>query len=245
MIEIMFCRLLILLLASAHFALSWLGTADPVTDSHNPAPTVDLGYSRYRPTAVNITGQYYNFSNIRYAAAPVGPLRWRAPQAPPKDHTSKSVNDGSFGHICPQAPPKWFSQAQRALGNLSAFIAPGVSSQTENEDCLFLDVFAPIKLFPRRGSKPKLAPVLFNIHTGGFFIGEKRVPYPPNGLLTAGNNDFIYVSIGYRVRHLCAHDVVMNFKIFSLVRLVSFPIWSHRPSIRHLPMLDSSTSALL
>lgn len=206
----MFCRLLILLLASVHTPFGWPGTADPVADNHDPVPTVDLGYARYRPTAVNHTGQYYNFSNIRYAAAPVGPLRWRAPQAPPKDHMSKSVNDGSLGHICPQAPPKWFVQANKALGNLSAVIAPGASSQTENEDCLFLDVFAPIKLFPRRGSKRKPAPVLFNIHSGGFFIGEKRVPYPPIGLLTTGNNDFIYVSTNYRVRRLYTHDVATN-----------------------------------
>lgn len=206
-IGIMFYRLLLLFLASAHTAFPLPDTADAIIDGHYPVPTVDFGYARYRPTAINITGQYYNFSNIRYAAAPVGPLRWRAPQAPPKDHKSKSVNDGSLGHICPQAPPKWFVQGNTALGNLSAVIAPGASSLTQSEDCLFLDVFAPIKLLQRKGSKRKLAPVLFNIHGGGFFIGEKRVPYPPIGLLKAGNNDFIYVSTNYRVRRLCATNV--------------------------------------
>ena len=194
----MFSILLLVLLPVVHSTSSLPRAADPVVDSRTPLPTVDLGYSQYRPTAVNFTGQYYNYSNIRYAAAPVGPLRWRAPQEPPRDR--RNVNDGSFGHICFQAPPLWFTSAERALGNLSEVIATGISSLSQSEDCLFLDVIVPMKLFNQRGSEGKLAPVLFNIHGGGYFIGEKRVPYPPNGLLEVGENGFIYVSPGYRVR---------------------------------------------
>ncbi|KAJ7645150.1 Alpha/Beta hydrolase protein [Mycena polygramma] len=46
-----------------------------------PAPIVDLGYSQYQgsvDTSSNIT----SFLGIRYAAAPVGDLRFRAPQPP-------------------------------------------------------------------------------------------------------------------------------------------------------------------
>ena len=159
-------------------------------------PVVDLGYSRYRPTALNATGEYYNFSNIRYAAPPVGYYRWRPPQYPLKDRNA--VQDGSLGHICPQAPPLWFEQGESALGPLLSFIPPDASSQTQSEDCLFLDVIVPTKLFPTRVKRPP-APVLVNIHGGGFWVGEKRALYPPNGLLKAANNDFIYVSINYRV----------------------------------------------
>ena len=169
-------------------------------DAVNPAmPTVDLGYERYRPFDVNYTGQYYNFSNIRYAAPPLGSLRWKAPQDPPRSR--KRIKYGSVGYICPQASPLWFQEANTALGNLSAVIPPAASSQAENEDCLFLDVIVPIKLFDRRRSR-RLAPVLFNIHGGGFWTGEKRALYPPNGLLKAADNNFIYVSINYRVRPL-------------------------------------------
>ncbi|KAI4166703.1 MAG: hypothetical protein LQ343_007826 [Gyalolechia ehrenbergii] len=169
----------------------------PQLGAHNFWPTVDLGYSRYRPTDLNYTGQYYNFSNIRYAAPPVGNLRWRAPQHPPTDR--KHIKDGSLGSICPQAAPLWFDEGNTALGTLAAVIPPATSSQAESEDCLFLDVIAPTKSFPTRNSKKTLVPVLFNIHGGGFWIGEKRALYPPNGLLNAGNSDFIYVSINYRL----------------------------------------------
>ena len=200
--------LLLLALLTCLFALSHgacsssVGLALSSEKSYgNPGPVVDLGYARYRPTAINQTGQYYNFSNVRYAAAPVGQLRWRAPQEPPVDR--KVINDGSLGYICPQAPPLWFVQAQVALGNLSAVIPPALSFQSQNEDCLFLDVMAPMKLFRKRNqARSKLAPVLVNIHGGGWFIGEKRAIYPPIGLLEAGENGFIYVSIGYRVRLL-------------------------------------------
>lgn len=65
---------------------------------------------------------------------------------------------------------------------------------------MFLDVIVPIRVFDQRGSKDKLAPILFNFHGGGVFIGEKRALYPPNGSLEAGTNGFIYDSINYRVR---------------------------------------------
>lgn len=169
----------------------------PQVGPHNFWPTVDLGYARYRPTDVNYTGAYYNFSNIRYAAPPIGDLRWRAPQDPMTDN--RNVQDGSLGFICPQAAPLWFSRGNTALGNLSAVIPPSASSQTENEDCLFLDVIAPTKSFPARFQRKRLVPVLVNIHGGGFWIGEKRALYPPNGLFQAGDDNFIYVSINYRV----------------------------------------------
>ncbi|KAH0267037.1 hypothetical protein KCU71_g19646, partial [Aureobasidium melanogenum] len=52
------------------------------SSSTNPLPIVDLGYARQQASAFNVTGGYYNFSNIRYAAPPVGDLRFAAPQAP-------------------------------------------------------------------------------------------------------------------------------------------------------------------
>lgn len=46
---------------------------------------------------------YFNFSNIRFGQAPVGPLRFSAPLAPTGRNTT--VNDGQNSVMCPQAGP--------------------------------------------------------------------------------------------------------------------------------------------
>ena len=68
-------------------------------------PVVDLGYELHRATLYNQSGQFYNFSNIRYAAPPVGNLRFRAPQPPAKNRGQVQV--GLPDRICPQASPSW------------------------------------------------------------------------------------------------------------------------------------------
>ena len=118
------------------------------------------------------------------------------------------MNDGSLGYICPQATPGWYAAAIAGLPDKGAAIPPGPPTQQESEDCLFLDVIAPAQLFNNGGSQSSgsLAPVLFNIHGGGNFMGEKKAMYWPGGLLERSNNSFIYVSVNYRVsiRHICS-----------------------------------------
>ena len=81
----------------------------------------------------------------------------------------------------------------------------GLSGQQESEDCLFLDVIVPSKVFGGRTSqspsqrKYLLAPGLFNIYGGGFYSGDKAGLYKPGGLLGRSNDSFIYVAIDYRV----------------------------------------------
>jgi hypothetical protein len=127
-------------------------------------PTVDLGYAIHRPT-LNSSGQYpyFNFSNIRFGQAPVGDLRFSAP-LPPKGR-NRTVNDGQHGAICPQAGPAWTATAEPFLGlyltggNISNYTHPTHATTTSisssslsidprtSEDCLFLDVIVPQKIF--------------------------------------------------------------------------------------------------
>ena len=74
-------------------------------------PVVDLGYELQQATCFDSTGQTYNFSNIRYAAPPVGNLRFRAPQPPVINRTK--VQTGSPDRICPQATPTWQSASEQ------------------------------------------------------------------------------------------------------------------------------------
>ncbi|KAJ8607106.1 hypothetical protein MRB53_040542 [Persea americana] len=59
------------------------------------AQTIDLGYSKV--SAYQTFNSITSWVNIRYAAPPVGNLRFAAPEAPLQEN---SVNDGKTGYTC-------------------------------------------------------------------------------------------------------------------------------------------------
>lgn len=73
-----------------------------------------------------------------------------------------------------------------------------------SEDCLFLDVVVPKKIFDKRGVG-KGAPVLVWIYGGGYLVGEKTGAglHNPAGILQAseslGDEGFVFVAMNYRV----------------------------------------------
>ena len=98
--------------------------------------------------------------------------------------------------ICPQAAPASWNWDNTGLPD-GQVIPIGNSTLAESEDCLFLDVVVPTSIYHNRTRK--LAPVLVNIHGGGFFIGDKTTLYDPQGLLAASKNKIVFVSMNYRV----------------------------------------------
>jgi len=90
------------------------------------------------------------YRGIPFAAAPVGDLRWRAPQ-PVKVWTGVKAADG-FGPQC--------------VGRNFGFIPPARIS----EDCLYLNVWTPAQ------ARAKRLPVLVWIHGGGFQGGSGSDP---------------------------------------------------------------------
>lgn len=103
--------------------------------------TVDLGYSTYEGTRLE-PANILQYLGIRFAAAPLGDLRWRAPQDPV--HTTSIQPADAFQPTC--------------LG----YFGGGLSASV-NEDCLFLNVFAPANAT----TESKL-PVWFFIQGGGY-----------------------------------------------------------------------------
>lgn len=103
--------------------------------------------------------RYLNFSSIRYAAPPLGALRFTAPE-PPINNRSADIQDGYFGPPCSQAVPTWFTAG---LGSASS-----ATTDVGSEDCLFLDVIVSNETFGYQSNQDRLAPVIVWIHGGGF-----------------------------------------------------------------------------
>jgi len=135
---------------------------------------VDLDYDVYQGVANSSTGSNTwkgyavwtipertpsDIYSIRFAAPPIGPLHWQAPQPP--------------ALFCPQSPD-----------------APnGPGRAYGNEDCLFLNVYAP--------ANASSLPVLVWIHGGGYGAGNGGEDLPP--IINANHNNFVGVAIQYRV----------------------------------------------
>lgn len=115
------------------------------------------------------------FKGIPYAAPPVGPLRWKAPQPAA---SWKGVRDArSFGAACPQGAEHKEPWAQ--VGAMS-------------EDCLFLNVWRP--------ARPGRYPVMVFLHGGGFTYGAAGVPlYDGTALAKRG---VVVVTTNYRLGRL-------------------------------------------
>jgi para-nitrobenzyl esterase len=121
-----------------------------------------------------------SFKGIRYAAPPVGPLRWRPPQSPgvwtgPRE----AVEPGA---ICTQPP---------ANGD------PGVGPLPMGEDCLTLNIWSP-------EARREPLPVMVWIHGGGYINGSGTAALY-DGTRLAGRG-VVVVTINYRLGRLGFFD---------------------------------------
>ena len=113
--------------------------------------------------------------------------------------------------------------------NLTEYFPPLLPAETD--DCLFLDVYVPKKIFDQkeyRTRKKKGAPVFLWVHGGGLVLGHKRSDTDFKGLLAKSQENskepVIVVSINYRVSRLPQNLVILTQLIMwgnSLARLVS------------------------
>ena len=151
--------------------------------------------------------QIYKWKNIRFAAPPVGDLRWAKPAPPPKNPT---VQDGSYGPQCPQASLKGLNVVGSAAGTplgvaidkiTAELLSPGTAAGSE--DCLFLDIFVPGAAV-RSPSTTRL-PVIHWFFGGGYIFGSKdqlepALPfYDGTGMISQSGNNVIFVASNYRL----------------------------------------------
>ncbi len=122
------------------------------------------------------------YLGIPYAAPPVGPNRWRAPQPGPKWTGVRKAQ--SFGAAC-------YQNDGPAARNMPPYTPEYMIAAPVSEDCLYLNVWTPAQK-----ASEKL-PVLVWIHGGGFAIGGGDVPiYDGRNLADRG---IIVVSLNYRL----------------------------------------------
>lgn len=153
---ISFCTWSCLMTTSAHAE---------VQPSEAP-PTVQTAQGMISGKLIN---QVRAYLGIPYAAAPVGELRWQAPQPPA---AWRGTRDGSvFGQRCAQP---------------SSILSP----ESVNEDCLFLNVHVPNNI-----GHGKL-PVMVWLH-GGAFLSGSAADYDMTKMAQKANA--VIVSINYRV----------------------------------------------
>ncbi|KAG6372175.1 Alpha/Beta hydrolase protein [Boletus reticuloceps] len=171
-------------------SISLVNTAT-ATNTNVTAPIVDLGYAQYQgyfDTQTNIT----SFLSIRYAAPPLGNLRFQAPQPPvpepgiqPATQNPNMCYQTSFGASM-TAPVSPFGYNKRQS------TTPGAS-----EDCLFLNVFVP-GTTPAEPATMGGLPVLVWIHGGGYEAGYAAM-YNGADLLIDSLNTVVVVVIQYRL----------------------------------------------
>ncbi|KAK0194391.1 alpha/beta-hydrolase, partial [Armillaria mellea] len=125
--------------------------------------------------AINETSGIVSYLGVRFADAPIGDLRWRAPVSPPTTHLGE-VNATSYGPTC-----------------ISTSQSSTVNFKKTSEDCLFGNVYVPIDTDP---STP--LPVLVFWHGGGYQSGNSH-EYTPEWLMQSSTNPFIFVTFEYRL----------------------------------------------
>ncbi len=138
------------------------------------SPIVNTQYGFVQGASADTNG-VTAFEGIRYAAPPVGDLRWKAPQPAPAIAGVETAT--AFGNVCISADP----------------VSPDTSDETQpqSEDCLTLNVWSPSV------SATAAKPVMVWIHGGGFQFGSSADP-TYNGALLA-TKDVVVVSMNYRL----------------------------------------------
>ena len=122
------------------------------------------------------------FLGVPYAGAPVGDLRWRGPRPlEPWD----GVRDATrLGSDCVQA-----------LGR-KAVLGGGGGLVVGSEDCLFVNVYAPVPDQVRDDNVPRPRPVMVWLHGGAFTIGS-GANYDPSRL--AAEQERVVVTVNFRL----------------------------------------------
>ncbi|KAI4861710.1 alpha/beta-hydrolase [Hypoxylon rubiginosum] len=148
--------------------------ADKNTPSDPSRARVNLGYAQYQGSLVGTDGGVAQYLGLRYAAAPTGGRRWRAPAEPEVEDAGDRAAD-TFGPIC--------------LG----IAVPYPNALGQDEDCLFANVWAPANATV--GSK---LPVWLFIQGGGYTVNS-NANWNGTAVVERSGRNIVFVNFNYRV----------------------------------------------
>ena len=187
----------IILIALPVAILGWLLVAQIDHDRHDPADLEDINNARKSdPASLRTTesGPVLGFSDlydthawlgIPYAAPPLHELRWRAPQPVANWTESLEALEASSACVQPSVAPAG------DLGTDAGIVG--------SEDCLYLNVWAPVSAAVNAAQIEQQLPVMLWIHGGDNSLGSaQRV----RGHRLASEQQVVFVSVNYRLGYL-------------------------------------------
>jgi para-nitrobenzyl esterase len=148
-------------------------TAEQSTGRLGGHPVVDTVYGPVRGID---DGTVKAWKGIRYAAPPVGELRWRAPRPPQR--WTEPADATRVGPVCPQPTDP------RIPIDLGA---------PQGNDCLTLNVWASSDTSPGDGK-----PVMVWVHGGAYILGSSAQPLY-DGRVLASSGEVVIVTLNYRL----------------------------------------------
>lgn len=157
------------------------------------------------------SGGVFSYKGIKYAADPVGALRWKAPEpAPVYDGVFKAY---SFSEIVPQPDSILFNTAGIRQG----------------ESCLSVNIWTPS--LPSKGKKAEDAPgeglpVIVWFHGGDFTDGGSAFPLYDGTGIVKSNGNIVFVTFNYR------------FGVFGMMNFDSVPGGEEYADAKNLALLD-------
>ncbi len=129
-----------------------------------------------------VEGALTVYRGIPYAAPPLGVLRWRPPEPGAKWEGVRQAT--KFGPVCPQ----------NVKSTTPAWLKETIAEQTMSEDCLTLNIWAPL------AQGPEPFPVMVYIHGGNYRAGAGSYPVYDGAALA--NEGVVLVTINYRIGFL-------------------------------------------
>ncbi|KAI8963658.1 alpha/beta-hydrolase [Daldinia sp. FL1419] len=154
-------------------------------------PTLELPWGTWQASVYEQDDQIYIFRNVRFGAQPE---RFGRPFFP--DQINSTLQNITYDISCIQINS---TKLEYPPGGRMPVGDPSNREVVETEDCLFLDVYAPISAFESNGDP---LPVVVWINGGGYASRSKNPSGPfssGQSMLRASNYSIVFIEGNYRL----------------------------------------------